>query len=171
MVYELQIGSRSHYGVTLCLGAQGYANHRKSGAIKVVCRSSTEAELHAANDASSDTLHAIDLLEELRIPQEPVVFHEDNQAVIHMMSRQDANFQTLSKHVRVRYDFLREQVAERKLIFRYISTDLQLADVMTKPLLGEFCYFRDCLLGIVPHNPPTIETPSLCDFFYFLLFY
>ena len=46
------------------------------------------------------------------------------------------------------------QVAERKLIFRYISTDLQLADVMTKPLLGEkFIYFRDCLLGTVPHKP------------------
>ena len=152
--YAIHPGSRSHYGVALCLGAQGYAFHCKSGTIKVVCRSSTESELHAANDASSDTLHAIDLLEELHIPQEPVVFYEDNQAVIHMMTRQDANFQTRSKHVRVRYDFLREQVAERKLIFRYISTDLQLADVMTKPLLGEkFIYFRDCLLGTVPHKP------------------
>ena len=71
-----------------------------------------------------------------------------------MMVRNDHNFQTKSKHVRVRYDFLREQVAEKKIVFHYLSTDLQLADVMTKPLIGDkFQYFRDCLMGIVDHKP------------------
>lgn len=154
--YAIHEGSKSHYGLAVCLGTQGYAFHAKSGSIKVVCRSSTEAELHAANEASSDALHAIDLLQELRIPQGPVVFFEDNQAVIFMMTRQETNFQTKSKHVRVRYDFLREQVADKKITFTYLPTDLQLVDVMTKPLIGEkFQYFRDCLMGIVPHKPYT----------------
>ena len=152
--YAIHPGSRSHYGVALCLGEQGYCFHAKSSAIKVVCRSSTEAELHAANEACSDVLHAIDLLTELGHPQGPVPFYEDNMAVIQLMVKSDFNFQTKSKHVRVRYDFLKEQVREGKIVFVYLPTDLQLADILTKPLLGEkFIYFRDSLLGVVPHKP------------------
>ena len=32
--YAIHPGSRSHYGVALCLGEQGYCFHAKSGAIK-----------------------------------------------------------------------------------------------------------------------------------------
>ena len=117
--YAIHPGSKSHYGIALCLGSQGYAFHAKSAAIKVVCRSSTEAELHAANAASSDILHTVDLLQELRITQDAVPIFEDNQAAIHMMTRNEVNFQTKSKHVRVRYDFLREQVADGKVVFGY----------------------------------------------------
>ena len=154
--YAIHPGSKSHYGIALCLGSQGYAFRAKSSSIKVVCRSSTEAELHAANEASSDILHTVDLLQELRITQDAVPIFEDNQAVIHMMTRNEVNFQTKSKQVRVRYDFLREQVADGKVVFSYLSTELQLADVMTKPLIGEkFLYFRDCLMGILAHKPYT----------------
>ena len=48
-----------------------------------------------------------------------------------MMTRNEVNFQIKSKHVRVRYDFLREQVADGKVVFRYLSTELQLADAIT----------------------------------------
>ena len=61
----------------------------------------------------------LDLLQELRITQDAVPIFEDNQAVIHMMTRNEVNFQTKSKHVRVRYDFLREQVADGKVVFGY----------------------------------------------------
>ena len=152
--YALHEDSRSHYGVAICMGDQGYAFHSKSAPIKVICRSSTEAEIHAANEAISDTLHAIDLLTELGHPQNTVVFYEDNQAVISLMIKSDFNFQTRSKHIRVKYDFLKAQVRDRKIKFVYIPTDLQLADVFTKPLIGEkFQYFRDCLLGRVPSKP------------------
>ena len=43
----------------------------------VVCRSSTEAKLHAANEASSDILHTV-----LQITQKTVQIFEDNQAII-----------------------------------------------------------------------------------------
>ena len=41
---------------------------------------------------------------------------------------------------------MREQVADGKVDFSYLSTKLQLADAMTKPLQGEnFFYFRNNL--------------------------
>ena len=110
--------------------------------------------MHAANEASSDILHTVDLLNELQITQKPVQIFEDNQAVIFMMTRGESNFHTKSKHLRVRYDSLREQTAMDTILFCYLSTELQLADLMTKPLIGEkFHYFRDCLMGAVAHKP------------------
>ena len=70
------------------------------------------------------------------------------------MLKSDFSYQTKSKHIRVRYDFLKEQVRNTVIVFRYIPTELQLADNFTKPIIGErfFC-FRDCLLGRTPTKP------------------
>ena len=70
------------------------------------------------------------------------------------MLESDFNYQTKSKHVRVRYDFLKEQVRNNVVVFRYIPTELQLADIFIKPIIGErFFYFRDSLLGRTPIKP------------------
>ena len=70
------------------------------------------------------------------------------------MLKSDFNYQTKPKHVRVRYDFLKEQVRNNVIVFRYIPTELQLADIFTKPIIGErFFYFRDCLLCRTPTKP------------------
>ena len=53
------------------------------------------------------------------------------------MLKSDFNYQTKPKHVRVRYDFLKEQVRYNVIVFRYIPTELQLADIFTKPIIGE----------------------------------
>ena len=144
-----------HWGL-LCTS---HAFHSKSSPIKTVCRSSTEAEIHAANEPCSGVLHAVDLLSEIGHPQRPVVFYVDNQAVISLMLKSDFNFQTKSKHIRVRYDFLKEQVRNNVVVFRYIPTELQLAEIFTKPIIGErFFYFRDCLLGRTPTKPLPPET-------------
>ena len=134
------------------MGSQGFAFHAKSRAKKVVCRSSTEAELHAATEANSDILHTVDLLQELRIIQDAVAIFED-KAVIHMMTRNETNFQIKSKHVRVRYDFLREQVADGKVVFRSLHIELQLADIMTKPLIGENFFFETASQATRPTSP------------------
>ena len=126
--YVIHPDSLSHYGLVICLGDTSYAFHSKPSPIKTVCPSSTEAEIHAANEARSDLLHAVDLLTEIGHPQKPVVFYEDNQAVISLMVKSDFNYQTKSKHARVRYDFLKEQVRNNVIVFRYIPTDSQRAD-------------------------------------------
>jgi hypothetical protein len=38
------------------------------------------------------------------------------------------------KHIEVDYHFVRERVAQKALDIRFISTNDQLADVLTKPL-------------------------------------
>jgi hypothetical protein len=48
----------------------------------------------------------------------------DNQSCIH----------DRSKHIEIRYHFIRNMVQRGALKLQYISTDEQVADVMTKPL-------------------------------------
>jgi hypothetical protein len=43
-------------------------------------------------------------------------------------------FHERSKHIRVRYHFIRDFLAEWSIKARYISTKDQLADLLTKPL-------------------------------------
>jgi hypothetical protein len=58
-------------------------------------------------------------------------------------------FNNRSKHIEIRYHFIRNMVQRGSLKLQYISTDEQVADVLTKPLSRvKFEHFRD-KLGIV----------------------
>jgi hypothetical protein len=50
-----------------------------------------------------------------------------------------------SKHIEVRYHYIREQVADGTIDVVYVDTNNQLADVLTKAVDGET--FSKCLSG------------------------
>jgi hypothetical protein len=71
----------------------------------------------------------------------------DNQSCIKMT--ENPVFHDKSKHIEIRYHFIRDMVQRGALKLQYISTDEQVADVMTKPLSHvKFEHFQD-KLGIV----------------------
>jgi hypothetical protein len=55
-----------------------------------------------------------------------------------------------TKHIPIKYHFLREQVTEQNVKMEYIGTKEQIVDIFTKPLPREtFEYLRQ-KLGVVP---------------------
>jgi hypothetical protein len=63
-------------------------------------------------------------------------------------------FQDRSKHIEIRYHYIRNMVQRGSLKLQYISTNEQVVDVLTKPLSRvKFEYFRD-KLGIVRKDLP-----------------
>jgi hypothetical protein len=63
-------------------------------------------------------------------------------------------FHDRSKHIEIRYHYIRDMVQRGALKLQYISTDEQVTDMLTKPLSRiKFEYFRD-KLGIVRKDPP-----------------
>jgi hypothetical protein len=52
-------------------------------------------------------------------------------------------FHERSKHIRLRYHFIRDYLAEGSIKARYISTNDQLADLLTKPL-GKIKFVELC---------------------------
>ena len=119
----------------------------KSTLQKTVATSTAEAELVALTSAAKEAIHLRLMLSELGFPQEgPTVIWEDNQACIAMTV--NPVHPQKSKHMDIAYFFTRERVASGEIVAMYIATEHQLADILTKPLVGHrFKRLRNILLG------------------------
>jgi hypothetical protein len=80
------------------------------------------------------------------------VIHCDNQSYIKLSK--NLVFHDRSKHIEIRYHFIRDYVHKRSVKLQYVPTGEQIADILTKPLVkGKFVYFRDKLGGCAEHLP------------------
>jgi hypothetical protein len=98
-----------------------------------VALSSAEAEYLAACDAAKEVVWLRAMLTALGFaPVGPTVVWEDNQACIQMSTSDRSHDRT--KHIDMRYHFVREQVAAGSLVLRYVPSRDNVADLLTKPL-------------------------------------
>lgn len=63
-----------------------------------------------------------------------VTLYNDNQSAQKIANNKMCSNRT--KHIDIRFHFVREAVINSKIVLRYMSTDKMLADIMTKPLGG-----------------------------------
>lgn len=138
---------RSMTGYTFTFG--GAAVSWRSKLQTTVAASSTEAEYIAVFEAGQEAVFLRQLLSDLGFPQEEAtIIYEDNQGCI-SWSQGNTQHQR-SKHMNIKYHFVRELVAEGKIKLIYIPTEHQLADMLTKPMAGpRLAKLRSLLMG---HN-------------------
>jgi hypothetical protein len=75
---------------------------------------------------------------------EPIPIYCDNTSTISISKNPMMHSKT--KHIPIKYHFLREQVAEKNIRVEYVGTKEQVTDIFTKPLPQEsFEYFRQRL--------------------------
>jgi len=99
-----------------------------------VARSSTEAEYKALADTASELLWVLSLFTELgHIPTANPVIYCDNLGATSLSA--NPVFHSRMKHIALAYHFIRENVQKGKFQVSFVSTDDQLADILTKPLL------------------------------------
>ena len=113
-----------------------------------VALSSAEAEYMAASLASCEAIWLRKMLFGLfGQPLRPSVIYCDNQSCIKLT--ENPVFHDRSKHIGIRYHFIRDYVQKGAVKLEYISTDEQVADILTKALpRGKHVYFRD-KMGVV----------------------
>jgi hypothetical protein len=118
-----------------------------------IALSTVEAEYIAACSASCEAIWLRKLLTGLfDLEMRATAILCDNQSCIKMT--ENPVFHDRSKHIEIHYHFIRDMVQRGALKLQYISTDEQVADVLTKPLSRvKFEHFRD-KLGIVRKDPP-----------------
>jgi hypothetical protein len=123
---------------------------RKQSSISL---STTEAEYIASCSASCEAIWLQKLLTGLfDLEMEATVILCDNQSCIKMT--ENPMFHDKSKHIEIRYHYIRDMVQRGAVKLQYVGTDEQVADVLTKPLSRvKFEYFRD-KLGIVRKDLP-----------------
>jgi hypothetical protein len=119
---------------------------------------SCEAEYIAASTASTQALWLARLLGDLLGRDTGAVeLRVDNQSALTLAN--NPVFHERSKHIRLRYHFIRDCLAERSIKARYISTKDQLADLLTKPL-GKIKFLELCSRSGMA-NFPTRRRPRL----------
>ena len=117
----------------------GAAISWKSKKQKIVTLSSMEAEYVALTNAAKEGIYLRNLSNEHQPTTKPMLLYEDNQSAIKTAENKIHNER--SKHIDVRYHFIREQVELKKFVLKYIPTTDQIADIFTKPL-GNILHFK-----------------------------
>eukprot|EP00253_Pinus_taeda_P011309 PITA_11309 len=111
-------------------------------------RLAAEAEYMAASLASCEAIWLRNMFFGLfGQPLRPSVIYCDNQGCIKLT--ENPVFHDSSKHIGIKYHFIRDYVQRGAVKLEYISIDEQVADILTKALpWGKHLYFRD-KMGVV----------------------
>jgi hypothetical protein len=99
---------------------------------KSVALSSCEAE-YVSSSAACQAIWLAGLLSEiLGVPEKPPLLKVDNKSAIDLIKNHVHHGR--SKHIWIRYHFIRECAAEGRIEVQFVGTNEQLADILTKPL-------------------------------------
>ncbi|XP_047335591.1 secreted RxLR effector protein 161-like [Impatiens glandulifera] len=139
--------STSGYCYSLGSGIFSWASKKKER----VAHSSAEAEYVLANEATKQVVWLRKILEDMGEKQDmaTVLFCDSKSAI--SMSK-NAVFHSRTKHINLKYHYIREAVDDEEVMIKHVKTGDQLADIFTKALpLNKFVYLRD-LLGMTNKN-------------------
>ncbi|GAU50018.1 hypothetical protein TSUD_331710 [Trifolium subterraneum] len=102
----------------------------------VVALSTCEAEYIAASLSACQGVWLSNLIDEIsNVKCDSVILKVDNMSAINLAKNPIAHGR--SKHIELRFHYLREQVGNGKLKVEHCRTDLQVADVLTKAVTVE----------------------------------
>jgi hypothetical protein len=123
----------------------------RSRAQTTIALSSTEAEYMAMSDCSRQVSWIISMFNELGMPLPAIPVYGDNQGSIFIGSNPVQ--ENRSKHIDIRYHYLRECVAKKKIELFFIPSEDNPADLLTKNLGHiKFHKFRARFGLVVKHS-------------------
>ena len=110
-------------------------------------RSSTEVELVSVDDMAAKILWVKIFLGSQGV-EVGSCLHQDNQSTILLEEKGMASAGKRSRHINVRYFFIKDLVKKGLVEIDYCPTGEMVADYLTKPLQGtRFLRFKDRILG------------------------
>ncbi|GJX02545.1 retrovirus-related pol polyprotein from transposon TNT 1-94 [Tanacetum coccineum] len=135
--------SRPDIQFSICLCARYQANPKESHLVAVkrifsakkqnsVAMSSAEAEYVAAAGCCAQVLWIKSQLADYDVLYDKVPIFCDNTSAIAISNNPVLNFRT--KHIDIRYHFIRDHILKGDIELHFVPIDLQLADIFTKPL-------------------------------------
>ncbi|CAN0860294.1 Retrovirus-related Pol polyprotein from transposon TNT 1-94 [Linum grandiflorum] len=101
---------------------------------KCVALSTTEVEYIAAVEAGKEMLWLKRFLQELGLKQSEYVVFCDSQSAMDL--RRNTMYHSRTKHIDVRYHWLRDVIEEQMMKLKKVHTDKNCADVLTKVVPG-----------------------------------
>ncbi|GJZ41257.1 retrovirus-related pol polyprotein from transposon TNT 1-94 [Tanacetum coccineum] len=122
---------------------------------KNVAMSSTEAEYIALSDCCAQVLWMRSHLTDYGLGFNKIPMYCDNKSVIALCCNNVQHSQ--SKHIDIRFQFIKEQVENGVVELYFVNTEYQLADIFTKALGRERIEFLINKLGMRSFTPETLK--------------
>ncbi|GLT82258.1 hypothetical protein SLE2022_006580 [Rubroshorea leprosula] len=104
----------------------------KSKLQPVVALSTTEAEYISISHACKEAIWLERLLAEFKMKQDTFSMHCDSQSAL--LLAKNPTFHSCTKHIDVRYHFVRQLVEDGKILLHKVHTSSNPADMLTKPV-------------------------------------
>lgn len=125
--------------------------HAKSPMNKINTKSTTEAELVSVGEYLPHNIWFMHFMEAQRYKLKDNVLFQDNKSAI-LMEKNGRNSCTgNSRHINVRYFWIKDKVDQKEVRVEYTPSHLMLADYFTKPLMGAlFIKLREYIMGWKP---------------------
>ena len=145
--FNVHEGAKSHAGIYITLGGGGVVF--KSYKIKIVPKSTAEAELNVLSDATSLLAHDREFAIESQLidGKDEVIIYEDNEAATHLVKNGKSNSDR-TKHIALRHFFVKQFLDDGTFHIVHCPTEDMIADILTKPLQGpQFFKLRALVLG------------------------
>jgi Reverse transcriptase (RNA-dependent DNA polymerase) len=144
--YAVHPDFRSHTGGCMSFGTGAIAC--KSTKQKLNTKSSTEAEIVGASDYMPNAIWTKMFMEAQGYNITSTVLEQDNESAIKLSTNGRASAGPKSRHVDIRYFWLKDRISTGDITIRHCPTHQMLADFFTKPLQGSlFQRFKAVVLG------------------------
>ena len=102
-------------------------------------RSSTEAELVAADDAMTQILWTKHFMRAQGYKVKENMLLQDNQSTIQLENNGKWSSHKRTRHIDIRMFFITDKITDGTMRVEYCPTDDMVMDYMSKPLQGEKC--------------------------------
>ena len=137
---------RGHTGDTMSMGRGTL--HNKSSKQKLNTRSTTESELVGVSEYLPYDLWQVNFFMEQGYDIRNNIIYQDNESAIKMERNGRNSCTGNSRHVDIKFFWVKDRVDKKEVRIEYCPTTLMLADYFTKPLQGNlFRRFRDVIMG------------------------
>ena len=146
--YAVHPDMRGQTGGTMSLGTG--VVHGRSSKQKLNAKSSTEAEIIGVSEYLPFHIWAVNFLNEQGYNIDRKLLYQDNQSAIRLEKNGRNSCTGNSRHIDIRYFFVKDRVDSGNMEIQYCPTEEMLADFFSKPLQGKlFRKFRDLIMGYV----------------------
>lgn len=99
-----------------------------------VALSTAEAEYVAAAACAQDLVNLKGILSDFRLDNKTILYCDNRSSILMAKSNENSK---RAKHIDIKAHFIKELVACNEIEIRYVSTDQNLADILTKALPEE----------------------------------
>ena len=166
--HQIHDDCKGHTGalITLRKGATLSSSNKH----KINTKISTESEIVAVHDKSSEVLWTRHFLEAQGYTISDIIIYQDNMSFLSLEKNGCISSSKRTKHIKEKYFFIKHYYDSGEINLHFCPTEKMWADILTKPLQGvEFCQMRAFLMNCptdYSEDPPfiapiTIESPSI----------